>query len=280
MASTPLSRKQAFSRNKPLQTNPLTAGLFFGIHCGLMKDELKNILQLLKVLYKYQTVERVYSTPYSPRLENDVEHSYVLAMLAWHIIEKEGLKLNQEKVFKYCLSHDLVEVYAGDTWTVGTAKAGRSVATKEKRENRAQERLTKTLPFFKEVHTFIEGYKKRSDPESIFVYALDKIIPNPVVSLHADKGRKSYKKLGATIEMVHASKKGKVSLHPTTDALWNVVSDLLKQQDKNTRFSPKLLFRKSLPVTLENDSPLFERCENRCACGNQTSDNIGMRMSV
>lgn len=209
-----------------------------------MKDELKNIRQLLKVLYQYQTVERVYPTPYSSRLENDVEHSYMLAMLAWYIIDKQKLKLNQEKVFKYCLAHDLVEVYAGDTWTVGTAKSGRSVATKEKRENRAQERLTKTLPFFGEVHTFIEGYKKRSDPESVFVYALDKIIPNLVVSLHEDKGRKSYRKLGATIEMVHASKKGKVSLHPTTEALWNVVSDLLKSYDKKYKIFPKAIVSK------------------------------------
>jgi 5'-deoxynucleotidase YfbR-like HD superfamily hydrolase len=213
-----------------------------------MKEKLKNIRKLLQVLYRYQTVERAFPTPYSPRLENDVEHSYMLAMLAWYIIDKEGLPLDHGKVLRYCLAHDLVEVYAGDTWTIGrNTKPGHSVATKERRESRAQERLKRTLPDFKALHEYIEGYKTRKDPESIFVYALDKIVANLTVSLHADKGKKALNKIGITLDMLRESKKGKVDLHPVTKALWEASNELLAQYDKKHQIFPVFHQQKKMP---------------------------------
>ncbi|MEK7579241.1 MAG: HD domain-containing protein [Patescibacteria group bacterium] len=205
-----------------------------------MDKNLADVFRLLKILHKYEAVERAYPLPYLRRLENDAEHSYTLAMLAWYIIEKEHLSLNYEKILKYCLAHDLVEVYAGDTWTVGKVKPGHSVSTKEKREKKGQQRLRKELPSFKDLHRYIDGYKKRKDPESRFVYALDKIVPSLTISLHADKGKKTLRKLGITFEMLQENKKGKVTLHPTTNTLWKSLAELLEKRHETHKIFPNL----------------------------------------
>lgn len=81
-----------------------------------MKLELPNIINFTKLLNKFCDIERVIHSNGGDRLENDVEHSYRLAMLAWYIISSNKLSLDLDLVIKYALVHDLVEVYAGDTY--------------------------------------------------------------------------------------------------------------------------------------------------------------------
>ena len=81
--------------------------------------------------------------------------------------------------------HDLVEVYAGDTPAVqkGYEEAKR---TKQEREEKAALRLRKEFGEFPELHDLIDAYELRSDEESKFIYALDKIIP--VMNIYLDEG--------------------------------------------------------------------------------------------
>jgi len=53
--------------------------------------------------------------PENNRVESDAEHTFSMCMLAIKIMNAENLKLNQEKVLKMCLYHDLCEIEAGDT---------------------------------------------------------------------------------------------------------------------------------------------------------------------
>jgi 5'-deoxynucleotidase YfbR-like HD superfamily hydrolase len=69
-----------------------------------------------RLLHDFQKVERVIFVPGNERNENDVEHSYLLAMLAWQIAEMVAPHLSRKKVLKYALVHDLVEV-CGDTFS-------------------------------------------------------------------------------------------------------------------------------------------------------------------
>ena len=50
------------------------------------------------------------------RKENDAEHSWHLAMMALILEEYAAEKVDIERVLKIALVHDLVEVYAGDTF--------------------------------------------------------------------------------------------------------------------------------------------------------------------
>ncbi len=77
---------------------------------------IHSILDFTKLLNKFRAVKRIVFTVGEGEPENDAEHSYQLAMLSWYIISAENLKLDKNLVIKYALVHDLVEVYAGDTY--------------------------------------------------------------------------------------------------------------------------------------------------------------------
>ncbi len=205
-----------------------------------MDKRLKRILAFSDILHRYQTVERILPIPYVNRLETDVEHSYVLTMLAWYIMETEKLPLDHGKVLKYALAHDLIEVYAGDTATVGKQENKKSVATKKRREKAAQEKLKRIVPEFKELHAFIEGYEHRKDPEARFVYALDKIAPQFVTTLYKDKGRALYKKRRITLQILDDYKKEKVKNHPVAEALWKSLHTFLGSYHKKHGLFPTI----------------------------------------
>src|SRR3989344_2250729 len=104
-----------------------------------MKEKLKELMDFIEFTHEFRKVLRVARIPYDSRMENDVEHSYQLAMVAWYLIDRHKLRLNKEKVFMYALAHDLVEVYAGDTFTFD--KKGND--TKHDREKKALEKIKK-----------------------------------------------------------------------------------------------------------------------------------------
>ncbi len=188
---------------------------------------LQKLLEFSKMLNALQTVERVIRVPGSERWENDVEHSYSLAMLAWYIVETQKLSLDKEKVFQYALAHDLVEVYAGDTYLFSADQT--LLDSKIERERVAAERLVKEFPEVPEMHAAIRGYVTKEDPESRFVYALDKI--EPLIKLYLDGGR-TWKEKGVTLEMAYESKKDKVALSPEIKKYFDEFMELLRKEEK------------------------------------------------
>jgi len=189
--------------------------------------DLSKIIDFVRLLDKFRKVERMLHVNGGDRYENDVEHSYNLAMLAWYIIENHNLNLNRDKVLKYALVHDFVEIYAGDTYIYSTNK--NELDSKEDREKKAAERLQKELPEFKDLHELIKIYEKRGDEESRFVYALDKI--QPVLNIYTDGGR-TWKEKGITIEMLISHKKDKVALSPEIASCFEDLITLLKKEEK------------------------------------------------
>lgn len=189
---------------------------------------LQKLLGFAKILNELQKVERVIRVPGGERWENDVEHSYSLAMLAWYIVESRHLALDKEKVFSYALAHDLVEVYAGDTYLYSEDKE--FLASKPERERLAAERLAAEFPDVPVIHAAVRGYVTKEDPESRFVYALDKI--EPVIKLYLDGGW-TWKEKKVTLEMVYENKKDKVALSPEIKAYFDEFMGLLRKEEKS-----------------------------------------------
>lgn len=195
--------------------------------------KVHDILEFTKLMNSFSTVERVCYKPGTEKRENDVEHSYSLAMLAWYIAENSESKLDVGLVLKYALAHDLVEVYAGDTNLF--SKNQEDHETKKEREEDARIRIEKEFPFFSDVHTTIIQYEKREDKESRFVYVLDKIYP---VLLNYLGNGKTWKELEITLEMLLAKKKDKLELYPELLPYWEELEELLVEK-KNTLFFTK-----------------------------------------
>lgn len=110
--------------------------------------------------------------PGSLRKENDTEHSYNLAIAAWLIIEKDQLPLNVDLALRYALVHDLVEVYAGDSFALDPAQ----VATKAEREAAALQRLENDS-LTSNLAKSIKEYESLANEEAKFIYSLDKLMP-------------------------------------------------------------------------------------------------------
>ena len=185
---------------------------------------LEKILKFIEFTHEIQSVERAIYIRGKERKENDMEHQYQLAMLAWYIIVTEKLKLDKEKVIQYALIHDIVEAYAGDTFFFGPRNG------KAKRERAAAKRLVKEFPEFKDLHRMIEKYEHKKDKESRFVYALDKILP--ICNIYFDNGR-LWKESQVSLPLLLSKKKAKVAVAPELKPYYKELTALLKLHEKD-----------------------------------------------
>ena len=189
--------------------------------------DLSKILNFVGLLNTFRQVERVVLANNEKRWENDVEHSYHLAMLAWYIGESHALPLNRDLLVKYALVHDLVEVYAGDTYIYTMNQSEKD--SKKAREEKAAVELRENFPEFEALHRLIFAYEKREGAESRFVYALDKI--QPILNIYTDGGR-TWKEKGVTIQMLVDTKKHQVALSPEVSACFEELVRLLKKDEE------------------------------------------------
>lgn len=185
-------------------------------------DELND---LQKFLLYFQRIERIISIPQREgEYENDVEHSYFLAMAAWYISEKLQLRLDQAKILKYALVHDLPETYAGDV---------SSFASQEKREakkhreaeavEKIKERFGNTFPGMLET---LHEYEAQKDEESRFVKALDKLMPPIMIAMD---GGISWQEHGITQERFIENALRNTSISEPVSQICNALLEYLRQ---------------------------------------------------
>jgi putative hydrolase of HD superfamily len=190
-----------------------------------MKPNLQQLFTFVQFLEKFRAIKRTIYLPGTTDMENDVEHSYQLAMVSWYVNSVENLGLDMEKVFMYCLAHDIVEVYAGDTYVHTTDQA--LLDSKKDREHAAYLRIKKEFSEFPDMVSAIDSYEQKSNPESEFVYAMDKLIPE--INIYMDDGR-FWQDFKVTHETFLKNKLHKINGHPITKKYQDELSPLI--QDK------------------------------------------------
>jgi putative hydrolases of HD superfamily len=173
---------------------------------GKVTPSVQRIAELQQLIADFAKVKRVLELADNGQLENDVEHSYGLALTCWFVASKVAPDLNLERVLLYALAHDIVELHSGDTYVFD--KEG--VKTKQIREDAALERIRKDWPDFPELVDAAEGYKEKRDAEAKFVYTIDKMLPPILINLGEKEG--FWNKNKVTIEM-HENEKGKKMKH-------------------------------------------------------------------
>jgi putative hydrolase of HD superfamily len=152
-------------------------------------------------------------------------------MMAWYLITTRKLELNLDLSMRYALSHDLVEVYAGDTHAFGSSP---QKASKKLREDLALTMLRQEYAEFSELPDLIHNYEQRNDPEGRFVYALDKLMPSLMIYLNESQ---HYVSREISYEDVVAYVEPKVALDSTIDSLWNEFKPRLAE--RSTLFEAK-----------------------------------------
>lgn len=187
--------------------------------------EINGIIKFIKLISEFQAVERALWLKGREHRENDVEHSYQLALVAWYAISVYKLPLDVDKVIRYSLLHDLVEVYAGDTDAFDADP--KQHETKAEREHQALIKLKAEFSEFTEMLEIIEHYEERHDEESKFVYALDKIIAP--INIYLDGGR-TWKKRGLGFDDLLNNKIPKVAAHPEVAKYFEQLTQILEKE--------------------------------------------------
>ena len=110
------------------------------------------------------------------RRENDAEHSWHLAIMAMLLTEyAEDKNFTLDKVFKMVIVHDLVEVYAGDTFAFDV----QGNIEKEEKEKLAADKLFSQLPENqgKHLRKLWEEFDEMKTPDARYAAALDRLQP-------------------------------------------------------------------------------------------------------
>lgn len=167
----------------------------------MIYPSIDRIAQLQQLIADFAKVKRVPHLADNGVEENDVEHSFGLALTCWFLHDKIAPELNLQKIFQYALAHDIVEIHAGDTFVFDSE----AVRTKEAREHDALAQIKTEWPDFQGLTDGAEAYMKKIDEEARFVKAVDKLLPVLMIEL----GEKEifWKKHKLTLEHERENKK-------------------------------------------------------------------------
>ena len=106
-----------------------------------MDDRLKEQIDFILEIDKMKEILRQNYLADGSARENDADHSWHLAMMALILSEYSNEKVDVTRVVPMVLTHDLVEIDAGDTYAYDEAGA----LTKEKEK---KQQLTGSSVFF------------------------------------------------------------------------------------------------------------------------------------
>lgn len=187
------------------------------------KPSIERLIELQKMVLSFRAVDRkVYIPPSIDKAENDIDHSFSLAMLVW-FLAPHFPNLDMSKMIRICLAHDLVEMYAGDTFSYDD----QALVGKEDREQAALARLRKEWADFPELIAAIEEYESRQTAEAKFVFGLDKL--QPAIMDYLNEGR-IWHKLGITFSKFVAEKEKKIPVSPEITEYYYQLRDILDQK--------------------------------------------------
>lgn len=105
-------------------------------------DKLSKQIKFLSEIDKLKSVYRKTVLIDKSRQETSAEHSWHFAITALILQEYADKKVNLERVIKMSLIHDLVEIYAGDTFVFEKV----DMAEQKRKEHEAAQILFNILP--------------------------------------------------------------------------------------------------------------------------------------
>lgn len=141
----------------------------------IKNEKLKRQMKFAVTIDRMKNVLRRSLIADGSRRENDAEHSWHLAMLAMLLEEYSAEKVDIERVLKITLVHDLVEVYAGDTF----AYDEKGYEDKLDREIAAAEKLFGMLDPDRggEFRALWDEFEAKETAESRYANAVDRLQP-------------------------------------------------------------------------------------------------------
>lgn len=140
-----------------------------------MDDRLRKQLDFLLEIDKEKEIYRQTHILGGSRRENDAEHAWHMAIMALVLQEYANEPVDVLRVMKMVLMHDLVEIYAGDTYAYD--EMGKE--SQRERELAAADKIFGMLPEDQEqeFRAIWEEFEEKKSPEAKFARMLDNYQP-------------------------------------------------------------------------------------------------------
>ncbi len=181
-------------------------------------NRLKNQLEFALEIDKEKNILRQTHLSGHGRQENDAEHAWHMAIMAYLLREYSNEDIDIGKVMLMCLIHDIVEIDAGDTYAYDTE----NLKTQKAREDAAKERIFSILPQDqKEVLvSLFDEFEACETAEAKFARAMDNL--QPLILNHSNGGA-DWRSHGVNARQVYKrqqrTKLGSEKIYEVTDAI-------------------------------------------------------------
>ncbi len=186
-----------------------------------MNERLKKQMDFIMEVDGLKNIFRQTYIKDGSRKENDTEHSWHLAMMAFLLAEHANEAVDVSRVMMMVLIHDVVELDAGDTYAYDDA----GNATKRQREVAAANRIFGLLPKDQQelLMELWEEFEQGKTPEAKFANTLDRVQP---VMLNDAADGKAWLEHGVFKEQIM---KRNVKTHEGSEAVWDFAKALIEE---------------------------------------------------
>ena len=187
-----------------------------------MDERLRKQLDFALEVDKEKNIFRQTHLSGHGRNENDAEHAWHMALMAYILKEYANEPVDIAKVMLMCMIHDVVEIDAGDTY----AYDAEGIKTQKEREDKAKERIFSLLPDDQraELIALFDEFEAYETPESKYAHAMDNLQP---LLLNNSNGGSDWKEHGVTADQVYG-RQSKTRLG--SEKLYQEVTDKLIQE--------------------------------------------------
>ena len=183
-----------------------------------MDERLKKQLDFALEIDKEKNILRQTHLSGHGRNENDAEHAWHMAIMAYLLQEYSNEPVDITRVMLMCLIHDVVEIDAGDTY----AYDAEGLKTQKAREEAAKERIYSLLPEDqkKELAAIFDEFEESKTPESKFAHAMDNLQP---LMLNNSNDGGDWREHGVSAKQVYGrqdrTKEGSEKLYEITEQI-------------------------------------------------------------
>ena len=183
-----------------------------------MDERMKRQLDFCLEIDKEKNVFRQTHLSGNGRRENDAEHAWHMAVMAYLLREYANEEIDIARVMCMCLIHDVVEIDAGDTY----AYDEEGLKTQKAREDAAKERIFSLLPDDQkaEMTALFDEFEEYRTAEAKFAHAMDNL--QPLLLNHSNHGG-DWKEHSVSASTVYGRQKktrlGSEKLYEITDQI-------------------------------------------------------------
>ena len=183
-----------------------------------MDERLKKQLDFALEIDKEKNIFRQTHLSGHGRNENDAEHAWHMAIMAYLLREYSNEPVDITRVMLMCLFHDVVEIDAGDTYAYD--EEGKK--TQKAREEAAKERIYSLLPEDQkeELAAIFDEFEESKTSESKFAHAMDNLQP---LMLNNSNDGGDWREHGVSAKQVYGrqsrTKEGSEKLYEVTDQI-------------------------------------------------------------